>query len=327
MIILVTGKIGGGKTYFCVNYLVEKFYEYKESIFQYVPNRKNLRIITNIRSLELPHEDLDELLDKKGVVEIFNPKFVGEDQCVFIIDEAQRIFDRKFHNVDVFAFFQMSRHYGCDILLITQDVNTLARELKFLCEYEIRAVARSKRTTNTFVYQFLSDDEIFKRQIIRLNKRVGALYKSQFRKETEKVPKVWKNYVIIAGVCLVLVFVGFKMAISAYRGLGGKYTTKINNPKFIGETLPGTVPDPVTPIEIESHEVDKNYTVVQVEDVEKVKTVPDPVQSKPGDGNKDERNYFSDLKKEYESYSDEERKKGKTYVNQSGRVTGYVVFH
>jgi len=91
MINLITGKIGGGKTYWCVNYLVEKYYQYKASIFQYVPNKTNLRIITNIDSLDLPHENLEKLVDEKGLEGVFCPEFIGADSCIFIIDEAHSL--------------------------------------------------------------------------------------------------------------------------------------------------------------------------------------------------------------------------------------------
>ena len=311
MIVLITGKIGGGKTYFAVNYTVEKFFEYKPSIFQYVPNRKNFRIITNIDSLEMPHSNLDFEIEKHGIEKVFSREYVGDDQVVFIIDEAQKYFDRKFYNKKVFEFFQMIRHYGVDCLLITQDVGTIARELRELCEYEIEAQARSRRTQNTFIYKYKSQNEIFKRQMIRFNKKVAMLYRSQLKDESEKVPKVWRNFVIIGIMCVLIAGFGFTYVVKSW-GAGKKITGESakKNPKLIGDSLP------IESMEIESHELSE------------IQNINDPVEGTIEENTEivkevDGRIVF-DLKKAFQN----DLKKGVSgsmMVDHSGRVSGYVV--
>lgn len=331
MIILVTGKIGGGKTYWCVNYLIEKYYEYKQSIFQYVPNRKNIRIVTNIDSLDLPHEDLEKIVDEKGLQYVFNKDYVGSDSVVFIIDEAQRpkYFHRKFYDPKVFEFFQMSRHYGCDVLLITQDVNSLSRELKFLCEFEVRAMPRSRRTQNMFVYQYLAEDEKFKQQLLKFDKKIGALYRSQSKDETSKVPRVWKPYAIGVSVAVVLVLFGFWYFIHSFSEMGKPKVAhaKEIHKKLIGAELPKTAvglpiipenevkssnPSPGSKQEKEEKPKNNDNSTAMIADHNKKENSRNWL-----DGNLEAR-YFDDLKN---------GKAGNILKDASGRVTGYVIYH
>lgn len=62
-------------------------------------------------------------------------------------------------DVDVFLFFLMHRHLGCDIYLITQDTRCLAKELQQLSEYVIKAVRHSNSIGKSFTYKFYSGDE------------------------------------------------------------------------------------------------------------------------------------------------------------------------
>lgn len=216
MIFTVTGKIGGGKTYWCVNYLVEKYLVYKEDVFQYVP-RTELRIVTNIRDLYLPHTDLNQEIQTHGISKVFHPDFVKQNfNTIFIIDEAQILFHRKYYDKDVFAFFQTSRHYGVDIILITQDTDSLCKEIKILSEYEIEATSRSQRTKNVFIYKYKSGEDVAKRQIIKFNKKIAMLYRSRFKEEKETAPMVWKRYALIACIFVVVVIIGFKFMLSIW---------------------------------------------------------------------------------------------------------------
>jgi hypothetical protein len=221
MITVVTGKIGGGKTYWAVNYLIKKFFIYQDELFQYIP-RSDVVVISNIRDLEIEHRNLKTEIDKLGIEGVFSPAYVQSKSCVFIIDEAQQYFDRKFYNKNVFGFFQMSRHYGVDVILITQDIETLSKELRSLYEYEIKSIARSQRLKNTFVYKYIVHDEVFKRQAINFDKKIGNLYRSQFRNETESVPRIWGKFLIIGLVCIVVALFGVSRLINLFKS--GKET-------------------------------------------------------------------------------------------------------
>lgn len=224
MIITVTGKLGSGKTYWCVNYIIKKFFQWSNEVFDYVPIN-NVKIITNIDSLEIPHVDLQKEIAEKGLKNVFNVNYIEDGiNYVFVIDEAQKIFDRKYFNPDVFYFFQTSRHKGVDILLITQDTYQLSKELQNLCEREVYAIQRSLRTKGLFLYKFKIGDETSKTQAVKFEKRIGNMYRSQDRDETQKISYVNIKYIIIAFVLLAC----FAGSIVLFKNLwsGGSFSTK-----------------------------------------------------------------------------------------------------
>jgi len=217
MIITITGKLGSGKTYWIVNYIIEKYYVWKEEIFQYVPKGK-VRVVTNIDGLLIDHVNLNDEIERIGIDKVFDKSYVDRDgNTIFIIDEAQNIFHRKYYDKNVFYFFQTSRHYGVDVLLITQDVDSLCKEIKILQEYEIRAEDRSRRPKNTFVYRYISGEDNFKRQLIKFDIKKAMLYRSRLKEESEKVPNVWMRYVVYACLILIVTFVGFKFMTSMWK--------------------------------------------------------------------------------------------------------------
>lgn len=216
MIITITGKVGSGKTYYAVEYLTRKHYTYDDVIMTYVPRNNKLIVVTNIDKLELPHINLDREIERLGITGVFNEEYVRNGQFVFIIDEAQRYFDRKLFNKEIFYFFQMSRHYGVDIILITQDIYTLSRELRNLMEYEVRAHSRTSRTKNMFVYSWFVGDERYRKKMLKFDKNVGSLYRSQIKDETEKIVPSWRRYGIAGAVLIVFVGFFFFAAISRY---------------------------------------------------------------------------------------------------------------
>lgn len=211
MIIVVTGKLGSGKTYFAVNYLIKKFYTYEEDIFQYVP-KGELHIVTNIDSLSLPHIDLQALVDDNGLRSVFCDSYVkslGKGNVVFIIDEAQgpRYFHKKFYDADVFLFFQRSRHIGVDVILLTQDTYNLCGAIRTLCEYEVAAIQRTSRAKNVFMYKYRIGDDVFKRSALKFSMRVAELYSSFSQAEKVRIMQPWKKYMIVV-VCLVGAILG-----------------------------------------------------------------------------------------------------------------------
>jgi hypothetical protein len=232
MIAIVTGKLGSGKTYFTVNYILKKFYRYEEPILQYVP-LSTVRIITNIRGFRLPHENLQDLIcndaglpDMAKMRMVFSPEFVqGEKNVIFVIDEAQSIFPRKFYDVQIFTFFQKARQEGLDIFLITQDVNTLAKEFVVLCEYEINALQRAKRSKNVFVYKYLlvseGRPEVFKTVSLKFRMDIASVYTSFVKTEKEKLTFVYKRYLFLAGLALVAALVILRFAIGTFFGFKG----------------------------------------------------------------------------------------------------------
>ena len=138
--------------------------------------KKEYIIITNIAGLLLDTIDLQTAIKKSGSVEVFFTPKVQESvtkkyqaqgkKLVYIIDEAQQYFHRRFYEREVFSFFESHRHFGLDIYLLTQNSNLLAKDLLALAEIEIRAVPRTL-SIGGFYYLKKSNREIIGRQFLR----------------------------------------------------------------------------------------------------------------------------------------------------------------
>jgi hypothetical protein len=214
---LIQGKIGSGKTYYAVNHVLKSYYIWSDELDSWIPKEKDVdvRVYTNIKNMKLG-EDLDRFItDAGGLSSFFDNKyqetFCMNSNVIYIIDEAQagNYFHRKFYDVNVFLFFQMHRHLGCDIYLITQDVRCLARELQQLAEYVIKAVRRSNSIGKSFTYKFYSGDECFKTKRIKQDQKVFGMYRSMIIGEGEKIKSIpLKHIFIFVGlvVCAGLIF-------------------------------------------------------------------------------------------------------------------------
>jgi Zonula occludens toxin len=129
-----------------------------------------------------------------------------EFQLFYMINGAQsgNYFHRKCYNANVLLFFQMHRHLGCDIYLITQDVRCLARELQKLAEYVIKTVRRLNSIGKSFTYKFYSGDECFKTKRIKQDQKVFKMYRSMIIGKGEKINSIPFGHILIfvgLGVC------------------------------------------------------------------------------------------------------------------------------
>jgi hypothetical protein len=214
---IIDGKIGSGKTYYAVYHILKKYYHYDEILDEYFP-RKNLVLISNIDGLKLEHIALDAEVEKHGLEYVFSEQYVNSLRdgrkfpIIFLIDEAQspKFFHRKYYNERVFYFFQYSRHYGVDAFLITQDVDSLAKEIRVLPEYTIHAVSRTHTTGYNFQYKFISNDEVTKTKFVKIDKSVFRVYKSFNFDETEKPKPVYIRYFIFIAAAFICAILAFK---------------------------------------------------------------------------------------------------------------------
>lgn len=221
MIIGVTGKIGSGKTYWAMHYLVKKYFAWEDSILTWA-TKGNIRLVTNIKDCMLPHINLTQEIDRLGMQKVFSKVYCQAFQgtTVFVIDECQYYFDRSFKDRDVLLFLQTSRHVGCDIILITQDLATLALPVRVLCEYEIESTERSLRLKNVLTYRYIAGGQVIKRQGIKFDMQIAALYRSFEQIEGVPPSSGLHRYVGYSiGIILVLGLV-------LYFGLGSLFGSK-----------------------------------------------------------------------------------------------------
>ncbi len=213
MIRIFEGVPGSGKTYAMVHYL-RKFADWDDFYKEWIL-KDGVLVISNIEGLKIPHVDFGKLVDELGLKGVFSEDFIkslwdkGYTKIIFAIDEAQRFFDRRYFDKDVFYFFQYHRHYGVDILLATQDSSTIAKEIRVLAEFIIRAEQRSL-TVKSFKYKFYTPDDrthLFNKTISK-DPKVFAMYKSFHMEEVDKPPNVLIRSLILPAVGFFL-FIAF----------------------------------------------------------------------------------------------------------------------
>jgi len=123
---LITGAPGTGKTYYSITRILDEFV--------------GLTLITNIDGIKLPHIGLQGMLDRAGGVDAFFDYAYQEKlpfrDVLYVLDEAQIFFPKKYYNERVFNYFQRHRHLGHHILLITQNSQIIPYQLVALCDFE-----------------------------------------------------------------------------------------------------------------------------------------------------------------------------------------------
>lgn len=240
MITLVEGAIGSGKTYFVVNELVSRFFSWDADNLCFRRIDDSFEIYTNIDGFFLG-KDLKLFIEKYGGIESFftvdvQREITNQKKHVYVIDEAQMMFPRKFYNVRVFNFFQYSRHLGVDIYIITQDVYSLARELQTLSEFHIRVVRRSHSFFGEFRYHYIVGNEVLKRRTLKPDIRVFSQYRSSMVNDSHKVFKFSSRYFVYIFLLLLAVFGGGFGFLYVFTG--GSYFRKNSLPpaKFVPDS-------------------------------------------------------------------------------------------
>ncbi len=207
---IIEGVPGAGKTYYAIKHVFDKYF--KVSKDGQISINSDVQIITNIDGFKGQHIPLVEKIKEAGGVKQFfsnsNQKVLFEQigPIVYVIDESQMIFDRKFYDRDVFAWLEYHRHYGQTIYLVTQSSLKLPKDITLLVEYIIRALPRSRSITGKeFRYNHMSGKDVLKRDILPLQKKYFDFYKSADAEEVEKVKNPFLSRI---GFYLVLIVLG-----------------------------------------------------------------------------------------------------------------------
>jgi len=220
---VVEGVPGSGKSYYFVYLLASDFcVELKTGGYTLNPDKK-VRVVTNISSLKLPHENFQTCLDEAGGFEQFFTKeyqayFSRGWRIVYIIDEAQEWFHPKYckFTKENLLYFTWARHEGHDIWLGTQNIRMLAFEVACLSEFVVQAQPRSNQVSSelTYIDRTFDGTELRTHRLV-FSKKIGALYQSEERKEATKIKNHrMRKYLAALLIVLVLSFFSFR---STYR--------------------------------------------------------------------------------------------------------------
>jgi hypothetical protein len=223
---VVVGVPGSGKSFYIVNWLVENFcVELKGGGYVLDP-KKNVRVVTNVAGLQIPHEDFQTALDEAGGFETFFTKeyqsyFSRGLHIIYIFDEAQEWFHPKFCKLtkENILYFTWARHEGHDIFLLTQNFKLLTYDIACLSEYVVYAQPRVNNIANelTYVYCTFDGTEI-RQQRILFSKRVASLYKSAEKGEAVKIKNYrMRKYMVALIVSLIFLVLGLRGTINQWR--------------------------------------------------------------------------------------------------------------
>jgi len=143
---IYTGTVGSGKSYHALCEGLQKISALPHRIV--VANFP----IKNVSERKLKRWHYIEDMTVKDLIRIsFQEKIFGkEGHGLLIIDEAGLFFNARDWNIKAeerkrwIKFFSMSRRFGYDVILIAQDVRMIDRQIRKMCEYEVKHVCANR---------------------------------------------------------------------------------------------------------------------------------------------------------------------------------------
>jgi len=194
-----------------INDLIEKLS--KEKKISYEEASSQIKILHNVEGLKIG-TTIDSICAERGLdpLTLFSDKFHVENNefrgWMFIVDECQQYFPKNYRNEDVQRFFQMHRHYGIEIVLLSQDYKLVCPSISLLSEYQFRAVSDTANPLpGFFMYRQMVGWEQIGRKFKRKKQKVFDLYKTADF-DQEKVKRKARPMLIIFIVCAILAVLG-----------------------------------------------------------------------------------------------------------------------
>lgn len=251
MLKIITGKPGSGKTYYAVHTLLTEC-DY-DPIYNTYQTKPGTRVYCSMDKLRMNTQDIDEWIKKDGLPNVFNAELWEEQitkqytRNIVVIDEAQRWFpshDRTIPN-SVWYWFEYHRHFGADVILMTQDASSLHRRILNIAEnYVVAKPATVRLSHKIFAYnlQCTTSNIVLSRSTIKADEKVFSAYQSATHAAGLKTPK---NYVLrMYAVAIVVMLIGAYGAFaSVYYGLRPDTPEPVANTK-----KPEKIENPVTPV-------------------------------------------------------------------------------
>lgn len=214
----VYGVPRSGKTYYCVNHLLKKYFVFDKGLGEYVRKKEfeNVKIISNIAGLKLEHQDLMEWVKYAGGIDKFfsydsqEKIYLKHGPVVYLIDEAHMYFPSDYKCKEVINWFTYHAHWGQTIYIMSQAFSLLPRrltDLVDLCRYALPP-SSTLLAGRDLKYNVIAGREFVDKETLIKNKKVFAVYKSQEANEVERAKNPMMKYVI--GIGLIVLFIGWK---------------------------------------------------------------------------------------------------------------------
>lgn len=139
MVYTYTGTPGSGKSLHCAENILFRLKQGKKVICNFPINTDMIKKKYRNNFYYIP----DEILNPHYLFEFARSfhKEAKEDQTFIYIDEAQRLFpiDRVYTlRKEWEQFFQLHRHYGFCIILVTQNMSYINKGIRIQTEYEVK---------------------------------------------------------------------------------------------------------------------------------------------------------------------------------------------
>lgn len=196
-----------GKSYYLVRNLVLTYFDRDKKTGELTlkPEYADLKILSNIDGLKVPHEDLDKTIEKSGGVSRFFSKdfqetiFKKYPQVLYVIDEAQDYFPSNFKDNNVFAWFRYHGHWGQEIILACHGSNLLPLNIAKLADSTIRTMPQSISFFGgkDLKYSHIVSGEKLDTKPLIKRKWVFDLYRSQNSKVIQKPKNPFGKYAIL----------------------------------------------------------------------------------------------------------------------------------
>jgi zona occludens toxin (predicted ATPase) len=207
---IVFGKKGSGKSYYAVYQIINK--ENPEKTIHNIEGLKEGKTFKEVASsLGVSVLDLfkDQFYDKNS--HFYREDFETLHDHLFVVDEAADLFPYSFKEENVLKFFRMTRHYAIDIILITQFIDSLSKQIHQHSELTIKALPDSANPIpGRFTYQEMSGREVINTFTLPKKKAIFSKYKS-FKAKTTRTKKtpVLRKILVIVVIFTIVCPIGF----------------------------------------------------------------------------------------------------------------------
>lgn len=233
MIYGIVGKPGGGKSYEAVVYHIIPALSKGRKVITNLPLNVDLLVKTFGEEIRALISVVDGKLTEFGsnerpfsTIEDYSDDWRNENgqAALYVVDEAHMVLPARGCNVPILEWYSMHRHHGIDIVLITQNLRKLNRDIKDMIELTYscqKNTALGSSNTYTQKVKTGASGETVNTSQRKYKKTYFKYYQSHTASNdaikeayASDVKSIWRSWPIIGSVIFLLFGIG--MSINAY---------------------------------------------------------------------------------------------------------------